>query len=86
MLTRTTSATQRGLSAFGALVVIAIAAAAGYYIYQSAMGEDTPPSCASTFQSCMKNCRRVSTDNESEQACQKKCEANSASCEALQRK
>lgn len=86
MLTRTTSAAQRGLSAFGALVVIAIAAVASYYIYQSAMGEDTPPTCATAFQSCMKQCRRVSTDNDSEQACQKKCEADSASCEALKQK
>jgi len=86
MLTRTTSAAQRGLSAFGALVVIAIAVAAGYYIYKSAMGEDAPPTCGTAFESCMKHCRRGSTDSEAAQACQKKCESDAESCKALQRK
>lgn len=77
---RTGKGSQRGLSAFGGLVVIAIAVVALYYVYQAVMGEDPAPTCASEFESCMKNCRATRTDNEAVQACQAACQRESDLC------
>jgi len=37
---------QRGLGAFGALVVIVLAAVAAYYVYLGVTGQDEKPTCA----------------------------------------
>ena len=74
MRTRPLESLQRGLSAFGALVVLALAAVAAYYVYTGATGEGEAPTCASEYQSCMKGCSVRATDNGAIQACQKKCE------------
>ena len=72
---------QRGLGAFGALVVLALAALAGYYLYTGLGGGDENPTCSAQFESCMQACRRSQTDNSDIQACQKKCESDQALCE-----
>jgi len=80
MGTRSAKSGQRGLGAFGALVVLALAAVAAYYVYTYATGEGVPPTCASEYQSCMKSCGRNATDNDTIQACQKKCEDDADFC------
>ena len=74
MRARSLQPLQRGLSAFGALVVLALAAVAAYYVYVGATGEGEAPSCSSEYRSCMKGCSARATDNGAIQACQKKCE------------
>src|SRR5438552_17942138 len=60
---------QRGLSAFGALVVIAIAVVAGYYVYKGVTGGGEAPTCDGSFTACMQICRRTSTEAPAAQAC-----------------
>jgi hypothetical protein len=71
---------QRGLGAFGALVVIALAAVAAYYVYLGVTGQDETPTCAGKLQTCMKICNRSATDNDSMQACERKCESDADLC------
>jgi hypothetical protein len=71
---------QRGLSAFGLLIVVAIAVAAGYYAYQGISGADEAPSCRSAFNSCMKICRRTTTEAPAAQACQEACQRDLDAC------
>ena len=77
---RSTWLRQRGLGAFGALVVLALVAVAGYYLYMQFSGGDATPSCASQFQSCMRACNRSQTDNSGMQACRSKCESDQSFC------
>jgi hypothetical protein len=72
---------QRGLGSFGLLVVLAIAAAAGYYAYKGITGADAPPSCREAFNHCMKTCRRTATEAPAAQACQESCSRDQAACE-----
>ncbi len=72
---------QRGLSSFGLLIVLAIAVAAGYYAYKAVSGEDAAPSCRSAFTSCMQKCRRTTTEAPAAQACQEACQRDQAACE-----
>ena len=72
---------QRGMGFFGALIVLAIAAVAGYYIYKAVMGNDEPPSCKSAFTACMQNCRRTTTEAPAAQACQQACSRDADACE-----
>ncbi len=75
---------QRGMGWFGSLVVLALTAGAGYYLYQAfAVGDETP-GCAALNQDCLKGCRRSATDNESMQACLKICESQAQTCEGLE--
>jgi hypothetical protein len=76
---------QRGLSAFGMLVVLAVAVAAGYYGYKAISGEDEAPDCKGAFSSCMKSCRRTSTEAPAAQACQESCQRDQAACERQSR-
>jgi hypothetical protein len=71
---------QRGLGALGALIVLILAAVAAYYIYLSLTGQDEKPTCASELQSCMASCNRSATDNDSMQACERKCESDADLC------
>ena len=69
---------QRGLSLIGNLVVLAILAGAGYYLYQTIMETDT--GCKDALTSCMKHCRRTTADSTSAQACQDTCQRDSDAC------
>ena len=74
-------ASQRGLSAFGMLVVLAVAVAAGYYAYKSLSGGDDAPTCRSASTACMQKCRRTTTDAPAAQACQEGCRRDQDACE-----
>ena len=71
---------QRGLSLFGALIVVAIAVVAGYYVYKGVMGGDEAPSCNSAFSACLKNCRRTTTEAPAAQSCQQACQDDANEC------
>jgi len=71
---------QRGLSLIGNLVILAILAGAGYYLYQTIMETDTGPGCRDALTSCMKHCRRTTADSTSAQACQDTCQRDSDAC------
>jgi hypothetical protein len=75
---------QRGLGAFGTLVILALAGAAGYYIYKSVMEPDSvsAPSCKSQLNSCIAICRKTTTEAPAAQECQDTCQRNASACEA----
>jgi len=72
---------QRGLGSFGMLIVLAIIVAAGYYAYKAITGPDEAPSCSSAFNTCMKTCRRTTTEAPAAQACQEACRREADACE-----
>jgi len=72
---------QRGLSSFGVLIVLAIAVAVGYYAYKGITGGDEAPSCRSAFTACMQKCRGTTTEAPAAQACQESCQRDSDACE-----
>ena len=74
-------ASQRGLSAFGLFVILALAVAAGYYAYKGISGGDDAPTCKSAFTLCMQKCRRTTTEAPAAQACQEACQRDQAACE-----
>jgi len=76
---------QSGRGVIGALIVIAIAAGAAYYVYQGVSGEDAAPTCKSDENRCMRKCRRTSSDSDAAQACQKVCRREAHLCESLGR-
>ena len=63
------------------VVVLAIALAVGYYAYKAITGADERPSCKETFNTCMKTCRRTTTEAPAAQACQEGCQRDQAACE-----
>jgi hypothetical protein len=73
---------QRGLNLFGALVVLALAAAGAYYVYRGIRAQDARPPCAGLLAGCMERCSRTAADNDAVEACQRKCQDDSKSCEA----
>lgn len=76
---------QRGLGAFGALLILAIAAVAAYYIYVGVTGEGEEPSCRSTYTACQQNCRRTRTETVALQNCQDFCRRELNQCERKSR-
>lgn len=76
---------QRGLSLFGALILVVIAAVAGYYVYQGVMGEDEAPSCNGALNACMKNCRRTASESAAAQSCQQACLGEADECNRQRR-
>ena len=72
---------QRGLSSFGMLTVLAVVLALGYYAYKAISGEDEGPSCKSAFTACMQKCRRTTTEAPAAQACQGACQRDQDACE-----
>lgn len=71
---------QRGLGLFGLLLIVAIAAAIGWYAYKGLTGAGEPESCNEAFNHCMKTCRRTATEAPAEQACQEACKSGQAAC------
>ena len=75
-----TGNSQHGLSSFGMLIILAIAAAAGYYAYKGITGASDAPSCKETFRACMTTCRRTTTEASAAQACQQSCQRDADEC------
>jgi hypothetical protein len=71
---------QRGLGIFGLLLIVAIAAAIGWYAYKGMTGAGEPESCNEAFNHCMKTCRRTTTEAPAAQACQEACRSDLAAC------
>jgi len=76
---------QTGLGTLGALIVIAIAAIAAYYIYLGVFAEDAAPSCKSELEKCMQRCRKATSDTAAAQACQADCRREAHLCEGFKR-
>jgi len=75
---------QRGLSFVGMLIILAIAAAAGYYLYKAISEVDEGPGCKDAYTSCMKHCRRSTTETaaaQTAQTCQQACQRDLDACD-----
>jgi len=72
---------QRALRFFAMLVILAIAAAAGYYLYKSISEVDEGPGRKDAFTSCMKHCRRSTTETAAAQSCQQACQRDLDACD-----
>ena len=77
---RESRARQHGLSFFGLLVVLALVAAAGYYIYTVVMETEGDPGCNNDLTNCMKHCRRGTTETAAAQKCQEDCQRVADEC------
>jgi hypothetical protein len=82
MRCRAAARAQQGMNLFGALVVLALAAAGAYYVYQRFNVQEELPSCAALLEGCVQHCSRTATDDDAAEACKRKCEADGKSCEA----
>ncbi len=71
---------QHGANLFGALLVLALAAAGAYYVYRSFSVDEQKPGCGSLLEGCVQRCRATTTDNDAMEACQTKCEEANKSC------
>jgi hypothetical protein len=71
---------QRGLSFIGNVVVLAILVVLAYYAFQIFTGTDSGPGCKDALTSCMKYCRRTTTDAPSAQSCQDACQRDAEAC------
>ena len=71
---------QRG-GALSTLVILVALAFVGYYVYKNYLVTGEPPSCKAALQSCMKDCRRTSTEAPAAQACQDACQRDAEACE-----
>jgi hypothetical protein len=61
-----------------ALLFIALAGVAGYFVYKGVTEE--APSCASAHNACIKQCRRASSEAPALQACQEGCQREADAC------
>lgn len=68
------------MSAFGALVLLAIVAAAGYYLYKVVIEGEDEPGCNNALINCMKHCRRGTTETAEAQKCQQACQRDADEC------
>ena len=63
------------------LIVVVIAAIAGYFIYQEMfVGGGDAPSCKQVFESCSRKCRTTETETTTYTACLKKCQGALEEC------
>lgn len=76
---------QRGLGWFGSLVVLALTAGAGYYLYQVFVVGDETPSCAAVQQDCLAGCRRSATEAAEAKSCQEACQREADLCASFAR-
>jgi len=65
---------------FGILVVLAIAAAAAYYVWKGVSGEDAAPTCTAANSMCLTKCRKTAVEAPAMQACQEECRRDLATC------
>ncbi len=72
---------QWGLGLFGMLVILAIAAVAGYYLYKAVSEVDEGPGCKDAYTSCMRYCRRTTTETAAAQSCQQTCQRDLDACD-----
>ena len=73
---------QRGMNLLGALLVLALAAAGAYYVYLGVSAQDARPPCAGLLAGCMERCSRTAADNDTVEACRRKCQDDNKTCEA----
>lgn len=71
---------QKGLSRFWTLVVLAMAGAAGTYAYKGIMVDDDTPSCRAAQNACLRSCRRTATEAAAAQSCQQACQRDADVC------
>lgn len=64
------------------VLLIAIAAAAGYFVYDAVVAPEGPTTCASAQSACIKTCRRASNEASAAQACQDACQRDAQACAA----
>ncbi len=76
---------QKGLGTLGALIVIAIAAVAAYYLYVNLFEGEEVQSCKKDLEHCMQRCRKTSSDTSAAQACQASCRREAQLCEGFKR-
>jgi len=69
------------LSWFGVLVIVAIAAGAGYYLYKVISEVDAGPACKDAHTSCMRYCRRTTPETAAAQTCQQACQRDFDACD-----
>lgn len=63
------------------LIVVVIAAIAGYFIYQEMfVGGGDASSCKQVFESCSRKCRTTETETTTYNACLKKCQGALEEC------
>ena len=63
------------------LIVVLIAAIAGYFIYQEVfVGSGDGPSCKQVYESCSRTCRKTETETTTYNACLKKCQGALEEC------
>ena len=62
------------------LVILAVVAIAGYYVWKGVSGEDAPQSCGAVQNACIANCRKTATEAPAMQDCQDECRRNFAAC------
>jgi hypothetical protein len=63
------------------LIVVVIAAIAGYFIYQEMfVGGGGEPSCKQVYESCSKKCRKTETEATTYTACLTKCQGALEEC------
>lgn len=72
---------ERGMGAFGLLILLAVLGALGYYGYKAMSGSGEPPSCGGAYNYCMKVCGGTTTEAPAAQACQEACARDQATCE-----
>ncbi len=72
---------QRGLGLFGILIILVLAALAGYWVYQEVfLGGSGAPSCKESRQDCMRQSRRTTTEQAAALACQNECQRALDAC------
>lgn len=63
------------------LIVVVIAAIAGYFLYQEMfVGGGDAPSCKQVYDSCSRKCRESETETTTYTACLKKCQSALDEC------
>ena len=65
----------------GTLVLLIAIGAIGYYAWKYYFEAEDAPSCQAQLNTCLKICRRTTSEAPQTQACQESCERDAAACE-----